>query len=411
MVTRTSSSAQPPSPQRIRPQEHLYSSPMKAGVSHRPLFRTSKSSPQPSSPMPMQTATPDLLITQEWGPVAFFRNSGGNFENATEQAGLADLTGWWKGLEGRDLDGDGDIDYVVTNTGTNTKYHANSDHPLKLFYGDLGGTGSSNIVEAKYEDDTLFPVRGLSCSLGSDALHQEKIWHLPVLCESRARRDLPTKTARSGAELHRNSPRERNFAQRWRRHVHFEPFPWQAQLAPQFGAAATELDGDGFPEIALAGNFSYPQRETTPMNAGLGLPTPGHQFSATCALPFRERNPHSKRRSWSIVGRSKCRWRRSTGRSDKQRPRQDLRPPLPFGESFHTHTQRLPRKSIAAGARVTVVSDGLPPQTAESKGLPLTFARQPGAGATATIVWPSGKSTTEHSLTTDRTVTIFSPNN
>ena len=48
------------------------------------------------------------------------------------------------------------------------------------------------------------------------------------------------------------------------------PLPRDAQMAPAFGVVVTELNGDGFPDIFLAGNFYHPQRETPRMAGGLG---------------------------------------------------------------------------------------------------------------------------------------------
>jgi hypothetical protein len=45
------------------------------------------------------------------------------------------------GIAGRDLDGDGDIDYVASNFGKNTTYKASQKKPELLYYGDLDGTG------------------------------------------------------------------------------------------------------------------------------------------------------------------------------------------------------------------------------------------------------------------------------
>src|SRR5690606_24862070 len=84
--------------------------------------------------------------------------------NRTAMTGLADHTGWWNGLAGRDLDADGDIDLVVTNWGLNTKYHASHDAPALLYYGQFSDDGPPQLIEAEWEDEKLFPVRGRSCS-------------------------------------------------------------------------------------------------------------------------------------------------------------------------------------------------------------------------------------------------------
>lgn len=105
---------------------------------------------------------PDLMLTVEWGPVRLFQNTGTTLVEMTRQAGLGDRLGWWNSIAGTDLDHDGDIDYVVTNFGLNTKYHPGFDHPYRIYFADFDGDGHRDIVEAKSKDDHLLPVRGFS---------------------------------------------------------------------------------------------------------------------------------------------------------------------------------------------------------------------------------------------------------
>ena len=51
----------------------------------------------------------------------------------------------------------------------------------------------------------------------------------------------------------------------------FKPFDRLAQIAPGFGLAASDFDGDGHEDIVMAQNFFHPQRETGRMNGGLGV--------------------------------------------------------------------------------------------------------------------------------------------
>ena len=96
-----------------------------------------------------------------------FRNEGGRLVDATKDAGLAERLGWWNGISGCDVDHDGDIDYVVTNVGLNTKYHASTDQPVVVYYGDFEGYGDFQIVEATTAGNKEWPIRGRSCSTGA----------------------------------------------------------------------------------------------------------------------------------------------------------------------------------------------------------------------------------------------------
>ena len=57
--------------------------------------------------------------------------------DATAEAGFGERTGLWQGIAARDVDGDGDIDYIVTNLGLNTRYQASSSAPFLCYYDQL----------------------------------------------------------------------------------------------------------------------------------------------------------------------------------------------------------------------------------------------------------------------------------
>jgi hypothetical protein len=103
----------------------------------------------------------DLLVTHEWGPIKLFVNDGGRLRDATPSSGLANLLGWWNGIAGRDLDGDGDIDYVATNLGRNTCYRVSADHPARLYLGKFAPDDDKLVlVEGKYDEQgRLVPAR------------------------------------------------------------------------------------------------------------------------------------------------------------------------------------------------------------------------------------------------------------
>ena len=80
---------------------------------------------------------PDLLVTYEWGPIRFFHNEEGKLIDRTIDVGMVERSGWFNSISGGDIDNDGDTDYIVGNTGYNTKYKASVGNPEILFYGDF----------------------------------------------------------------------------------------------------------------------------------------------------------------------------------------------------------------------------------------------------------------------------------
>lgn len=213
----------------------------------------------------------DLLVTHEWGPVKFFRNEQGRLSDQTTAMGLADLTGWWNGIAARDLNADGYIDYVASNFSLNSKYHASQERPALLYYGDFGRNGKMSLVEAEFEDETLFPIRGKSCStqampfLADRFKTYESFAAAPLEglytpeCLSESHRFAAT-TLSSGVFINRGG-----------QGFEFHPLPRLAQIAPSFGIVVTEVNGDGHADLFFVQNFFSPQWETGRMDGGLSL--------------------------------------------------------------------------------------------------------------------------------------------
>jgi len=214
----------------------------------------------------------DLLVTYDWGPVRLFHNEAGQrLVDATDRAGLADRLGWWNGIAGRDLDHDGDVDYVVTNFGLNTKYRATPERPVRIYYGDVDGSGRRQIVEAAVTDEGLIPIRGKNSSEEAIPVLSERFptFHsyataslTDIYTQERLNRCqvFEVNTLQSGVLLNDGHGR-----------FEFRPLPRLAQASPSFGLALEDVDADGNPDVYLVQNFFSPHSETGRMDGGLSL--------------------------------------------------------------------------------------------------------------------------------------------
>ena len=216
---------------------------------------------------------PDLLVTYEWGPVRFFHNEAGILYDRTSDVGMAGRNGWFNSISGGDIDNDGDTDFIIGNTGYNTKYKASFSDPEILFYGDFEGSGRKHIVEAKFEENVCFPRRGLGCSSGAMPMIKEKFptYHdfavssiediysddLLGLAEKFEINEL------ASAILINQTNAQGDIS------FEFRPLPRIIQASPIFGSVLCDANADGNLDLYVVQNFSGPQRETGYMHGGV----------------------------------------------------------------------------------------------------------------------------------------------
>jgi hypothetical protein len=213
----------------------------------------------------------DLLLTREWGPVTLLKNHEGQLVDATQEAGLAGQSGWWNSISGGDLDHDGDMDFVAMNVGLNTKYHGDDQHPVVLFANDFDGNGTLDLVEAEYEGDICYPIRGRSCSSNAMPFLKEKFptFHEFALADVG---DIYTdESLDASSRFSANQLQSMLLINDGAGRFEMRALPRIAQISPGFGTVLQDFDGDGHLDLCIAQNFMNPQPETGQMDGGMGM--------------------------------------------------------------------------------------------------------------------------------------------
>ena len=93
---------------------------------------------------------PDLILTGEWMPITFLKNEKGSFKNVTSTTDINNQVGLWNTITAGDFDNDGDMDYVVGNTGRNSFYRASDIHPISIYAKDFDNNGSYDAFPTLY---------------------------------------------------------------------------------------------------------------------------------------------------------------------------------------------------------------------------------------------------------------------
>jgi enediyne biosynthesis protein E4 len=213
---------------------------------------------------------PDLLVTEEWGPVRLFLNQKGQLVEKMD-TGVRERHGWWNGLAKGDVDQDGDIDYVATNFGLNTKYHPTDENPALIYYGDLDGTGKKHIVEAEYEEKREVPIRGKSCSSAAMPFIKKKFDTYHSFALATVQEIYTPEKLKNVKRYHAGTLATALLRNDGQGGFTLETLPDLAQTAPAFGVVIEDVTGDTHPDILIAQNFYHPQIETGRMSGGVGV--------------------------------------------------------------------------------------------------------------------------------------------
>lgn len=214
---------------------------------------------------------PDLVVVGEWMPISFYINDQGKFKNVTEEYGTANLKGWWYSIEEADLDNDGDMDFVVGNIGTNTKFYANQKKPFNIFADDFDKNGTCDVVLSKEYKGKLVPARGRQCSSEQMPFIKQKFPTFNAFANASLEDIYGEEGLEKALHLQATEFHSLVLLNDGNGHFSYEYLPNLAQIAPINSIIINDLDEDGNMDLIVAGNNYDTEVETPRYDAGNGL--------------------------------------------------------------------------------------------------------------------------------------------
>ena len=199
----------------------------------------------------------DLVLTGEWMPVTFLKNTGKAFEITT--TGAEQYTGWWNSLVAGDFDNDGDVDYVAGNLGLNSVFKASASEPMTILAKDLDNNGKLDPMLFCYllaGDGTRkpFPMHTKD-DLSSQLVSIRKTYPTYKSFGFASMDDLWPKGNREGAlVLQASHLATTYFENKGNGQFRIKLLPPEAQTAPVYGMISEDVDGDGNLDLLLSGN-------------------------------------------------------------------------------------------------------------------------------------------------------------
>ena len=196
----------------------------------------------------------DLVVVGEWMPITYLLNENG--KKLGTKKSLTNSEGWWNVIKQDDLDGDGDIDFVVGNWGENFRFKATVERPLKLYVNDFDKNGKIESILEWYgpEDTKPYPFASKK-DLMAQLPYLKKKNLLYSEYANKQVADLIDKDLLDKSEQHICKTFSSGIIWNDNKVLNFVPLPVEAQLSAVFAIDIRDYDGDGLKDIFLGGNF------------------------------------------------------------------------------------------------------------------------------------------------------------
>ena len=213
----------------------------------------------------------DLVVVGDWMAVEIFENTAGKFKRVTSDLGLADYRGWWSAITAADVDGDGDVDYILGNHGENSRFQPTREEPVAMFVNDFDRNGSVEHVMGKLSGGKIRPY----------TLRHDLVAQLPELKKRFLKyRDYNDKSI---TEIFTPDQLEKSVVLKasymsssllineGQGKLRMEPLPVQAQFSTVHSIITGDFDNDNILDILLGGNFYEAKPEAGRYDASYGL--------------------------------------------------------------------------------------------------------------------------------------------
>lgn len=210
----------------------------------------------------------DLIVVGEWMSITIFKNENGRLIQQ-QFASLEKSNGWWTTISQIDIDGDGDLDYLIGNAGLNFQLKASIIEPIGLYAADFDNDGKVDPIMCYYIQGKSYPLHSRNELIEQISPYRKKFAEYASYADATIEDVIYPKTVDETLNLIAYI-----LESCWLENIDgdfkLNKMPALAQLSPINSFVIHDFSGDGKQDIIAGGNF-YPYKPQLGMqNASSG---------------------------------------------------------------------------------------------------------------------------------------------
>ena len=194
----------------------------------------------------------DLIVVGEWMSPKFFKNDNGTLKEVSLLN--TKLNGLWQSIIPFDIDGDGNMDYLLGNWGVNSKLNATEKYPLKMLYADFDDNGSTETIVVTEKNGKYYPLLGLD-ELSEQLVNLRKKFTSYRDFAGKTIDEVFEKNIIDKATILEVNTLQSGYLKNEKGKYTFVPFGNELQVAPITAFLKYDFDKNGKSEVLVAGNY------------------------------------------------------------------------------------------------------------------------------------------------------------
>ncbi len=201
----------------------------------------------------------DLLVAREWNSSVFLKNMEGQHLVSQDLLEMEQMHGMWFSVGTGDFDKDGDPDYILGNLGENHRFTISDQYPLRIYAFDLDMNGTLDPISTGYWKDRNdemheYPINYLDELVGQSNFFLRKFKSYKEFSFATIPEMFDTATLNRVDETFYMNTASSYILWNGEDGFRWEKLPAAAQVSPIKKTIVRDFNGDGYPDILLAGN-------------------------------------------------------------------------------------------------------------------------------------------------------------